>query len=137
MKLIADRIGVARSHLHDKVHRAPRPRGPYRKPEDDILVQMVRRLVDEGPTYCYRRITAPANRERAKAGRAGRQSQTRLSDHVPEQHSARQTHRSQDRPCHDGKVIVMRSTLRWCSDGFEISCWNGDVIRIAFHHRCS
>src|SRR3954449_1007593 len=33
---------------------------------------------------------------------------------------------------HDGKVIVMRSNLRWCSDGFEISCWNGDLIRIAF-----
>ena len=26
----------------------------------------------------------------------------------------------------------MRSNLRWCSDGFEISCWNGDLIRIAF-----
>ena len=31
-----------------------------------------------------------------------------------------------------GKVIVMRSNLRWCSDGFEITCWNGDAIRLAF-----
>ena len=23
----------------------------------------------------------------------------------------------------------MRSNLRWCSDGFEISCWNGDLVR--------
>ena len=22
--------------------------------------------------------------------------------------------------------------LRWCSDGFEITCWNGDLIRLAF-----
>jgi hypothetical protein len=30
---------------------------------------------------------------------------------------------------HDGKVVVMRSNLRWCSDGFEITCWNGDIVR--------
>ncbi len=42
-------------------------------------------------------------------------------------HTGRRTGR-----LHDGKVVVMRSNLRWCSDGFEISCWNGDLIRIAF-----
>jgi len=33
---------------------------------------------------------------------------------------------------HDGKVMVMRSNLRWCSDGLEFTCWNGKVIRLAF-----
>jgi hypothetical protein len=33
---------------------------------------------------------------------------------------------------HDGKVVVMRSNLRWCSDVFEILCWNGDIVRIVF-----
>lgn len=33
---------------------------------------------------------------------------------------------------HDGKVIVMRPNLRWCSDGFEFTCWNGDIVRGAF-----
>lgn len=33
---------------------------------------------------------------------------------------------------HDDKVIVMRSNLRWCSDGFEFTCWNGDIVRGAF-----
>ena len=33
---------------------------------------------------------------------------------------------------HDGKIIVMRSNLRWCSDGFEFACWNGDIVRGAF-----
>ena len=39
-----------------------------------------------------------------------------------------------DRPerNHDGKVIMMRTNLRWCSDGLEFTCWNGDVIRAAF-----
>jgi transposase InsO family protein len=30
------------------------------------------------------------------------------------------------------KVVVMRSNLRWCSDGFEFAYWNGDVVRAAF-----
>lgn len=132
MKAVAETIGVARSHLHDKVHRATKPRGPYRKLEDDTLVQLVRRLVDERPTYGYRRITALANRELARAGsppvnhkrvfRIMRQNGMLLA-----RHTGRRVGR-----IHDGKVIVMRSNLRWCSDGFEISCWNGDLIRIAF-----
>lgn len=28
--------------------------------------------------------------------------------------------------------MVMRSNLRWCSDGLEFTCWNGEVIRLAF-----
>jgi transposase InsO family protein len=26
----------------------------------------------------------------------------------------------------------MRSNLRWCSDGLEFACWNGEVVRAAF-----
>ena len=33
---------------------------------------------------------------------------------------------------HNGKVVTLRSNLRWCSDGFEFTCWNGDIIRGAF-----
>ena len=33
---------------------------------------------------------------------------------------------------HDGKVVTLRSNLRWCSDGFEFCCWNGEVVRGAF-----
>ncbi len=28
--------------------------------------------------------------------------------------------------------MVMGSNLRWCSDGLEFTCWNGDVVRMAF-----
>jgi transposase InsO family protein len=33
---------------------------------------------------------------------------------------------------HGSKVVVMRSNLRWCSDLFEITCWNGEIVRIVF-----
>ena len=44
-----------------------------------------------------------------------------------ERHSGRRPGR-----VHDGKVVVMRSNLRWCSDVFEIACWNGETVRVAF-----
>ena len=132
MTAVAETLGVSRSHLHDKVRRASKPRGSYRKPEDDALLPLVRRLVDERPTYGYRRITALANRELARTGepivnhkrvfRIMRQNGMLLTGH---------TGRRSGR-VHDGKVVVMRSNLRWCSDGFEITCWNGEIVRVAF-----
>ena len=68
MKAIADTLGGARSNLHDKLHRAAKPRGSYRKPGDEDLQALVRRLVDARPTYGYRRITALASRELGRTG---------------------------------------------------------------------
>ena len=132
MKAVADALEVARSHLHEKVRRLAKPRGSYRKPDDEDLLPLIRRLVDERPTYGYRRITALANRELVKTGKP-------MANHkrifrIMRQNGmllARHTGRRKGR-LHDGKVVVMRSNLRWCSDGFEISCWNGDLVRLAF-----
>ena len=33
---------------------------------------------------------------------------------------------------HEGKVIVLASNLRWCSDSLEFTCWNGEIVRAAF-----
>ncbi len=40
-------------------------RGPYVKANDEALLPLIRRFVDERPTYGYRRITALVNRELA------------------------------------------------------------------------
>jgi hypothetical protein len=37
---------------------------------------------------------------------------------------------------YDGRVAVDRSNLRWCSDGFEIGCDNGEKVRVAFALDC-
>jgi putative transposase len=37
---------------------------------------------------------------------------------------------------HDGRVAVDRPDTRWCSDGFEIGCDNGERVRIAFTLDC-
>lgn len=40
-----------------------------------------------------------------------------------------------ERP-HTGKVITISSNVRWCSDIFQIQCWNGEMINVAFSLDC-
>ena len=122
MKAVAETLRVSRSNLHDKVRRASMPRRSYCKPNDDGLLPLVRRLVDERPTYGYRRITALANRELVRTGEPAVNHKRVFR--IMKQNGmllARHTGRRIGR-VHDGKVVVMRSNLRWCSDGFEITC---------------
>ena len=36
----------------------------------------------------------------------------------------------------DGKVVTLRSNVRWCSDILEFMCWEGDLGRVAFALDC-
>lgn len=62
MKTIANVLGVARSHLHERVHRPTAARGSYCKAADEELLPLIGRLVDERPSL---RLSA-----RHRAGRA-------------------------------------------------------------------
>ena len=48
---------------------------------------------------------------------------------------ARHTGRRRPRQ-HDGQVATLRSNVRWCSDGLEFTCWNGEIVRVAFALDC-
>ena len=127
MKTIADVLSVARSHLHERVHRPTAPRRHYRKAADEELLPLIRRVVDERPTYGYRRVTALVNRLLTAEGKptANHKRVFRIMKQqglLLQRHSGRRKGR-----LHDGKVAVIRSNLRWCSDVFEILCWNGDM----------
>jgi transposase InsO family protein len=132
VKAVAETIGVSRSQLHARAAGTSKPRGLYRKAEDDDLLPALRRLVDARPTYGYRRITALLNRERRAEGLEliNRKRVLRilnLHGLTLEQSTGRREGR-----VHDGKIAVMASNLRWCSDACEITCWNGEKVRAAF-----
>ena len=69
MKALADTLAVARSNLIERVSGAAKPRRPYRKAGDEPLLALIRRLVDERPTYGYRRITRLVNRRQKAEGK--------------------------------------------------------------------
>ncbi len=67
MKTVADTLGVSRSNLIERLKGRSKPRGSYHKAEDAELLPVIRRLVDQRPSYGYRRIAALINRERRAA----------------------------------------------------------------------
>ncbi|GGF27486.1 integrase [Aliidongia dinghuensis] len=132
MKAVAETLDVARSNLIDRLAGKTKPRRRYHKAQDAAVVPLITALVTARPTYGYRRITVLLNRQLAAGG-------TEPVNHkrvyrIMQAHNLLLARKHADRPglVHDGKVVVMRSNLRWCSDGFEFTCWNGDVIRGAF-----
>lgn len=132
MKTIAKTLGVSRSNLIERVNGNAKPRRRYHKAQDAAVVPLIRNLVSKRHTYGYRRIAAILNRLLRKDGH-------KLVNHkrvyrIMQANQLLLSRRYMERPDlpHDGKVIVMRSNLHWCSDGFEFTCWNGEVIRIAF-----
>ena len=132
MKAVAETLGVARSNLIDRLNGATKPRRRYHMTQDAAVVPSIMAIVAARPTYGYRRITAILNRQLRSQGDAT--VNHKRVYRIMKAHSLLLARKYTERPehTHDGKVIVMRSNLRWCSDGFEFTCWNGDVVRGAF-----
>ena len=132
MKVVAETLGVARSNLVDRLKGKTKPRRRYHKAQDAELVPRIATLVTSRPTYGYRRITAILNRH-LRSECLAPVNHKRVY-RIMQAHSLLLARTYTERPehVHDGKVIVMRSNLRWCSDGFEFACWNGDIVRGAF-----
>ena len=132
MRTIAETLGVARSNLYDRLEGTTHPHGRYHRRGDAELLARITRLVTARPTYGYRRITAVLNRE-LKAEALPPANHKRVY-RLMQMHRMLLARRYTERPdhIHDGKVVVMRSNLRWCSDGFEFTCWDGAVVRGVF-----
>ena len=132
MKMVAQTLGVSRLNLIARLDGQTPPRRRYKKAQDGEVLPLISKLVAARPTYGYRRITAILNRQLRSDGLAP--VNHKRVYRIMWAHNLLLARRYSERPdhTHDGKVIVMRSNLRWCSDGFEFTCWNGDIIRGAF-----
>jgi putative transposase len=131
MKAIADTLGVSRSNLIECASRAPKRR-LYHKPEDAVLLPLLRRLVDERPTYGYRRLTALLNRQLRTDGKPTVNGKRvlrilQVNGLTLERHTGERVGRT-----HDGVVVALRSNVRWCSDHLELHCRDGSIVRVLF-----
>lgn len=137
MKAIADTLGLARSNLVERAKpaRLARRRGRPALPEAEIVAE-VRQILGERPSYGYRRLHAVLRRRQMARGEAP-VNHKRIY-RIAKAHGlllARHTGIGADRR-HDGRVAVRSRNTRWCSDGFEIACDNGERVRVAFSLDC-
>ena len=93
MKAVADTLAVARSNLIELVSRRAKSRRPYRKAGDNELLALIRRLVDERPTYGYRRIRRLISRQRKANGKPPVNGKACAADHAGQQTDARTAYR--------------------------------------------
>lgn len=131
VKRVAEVLGVSRSQLHERLHGEPKRRSIYRKLDDAELLGPLRALVDEWSTYGYRRIAALMNRERLKNS-LPRLNHKRICRPMSQNGAAAATHRQAARASPRRQNHHDPPKLRWASDGLEIACWNGQVVRVAF-----
>lgn len=132
MKTVADTLGVARSNLCES---KTKPRIRYSKKDDAWLLPMVRQLTDERGSYGYRRVTALLNTE-LESQQKSRVNHKRVYRIMKQAGLLLQPHTGRPTQTHDGKIITLKSNLRWCSDGFEIRCWSGEKVQVAFSLDC-
>ena len=150
MSAIARTLGVARSNLLVQARRKPgaslalgtrsdRSRGcgrrDGRQEADAELLAELRPFIDERTTYGYRRAGGILNRQRRSGGQKP-VNHKRVYRVMREAGLLLARHTGKPTRTHDGKIITLKSNLRWCSDGFEIRCWNGERLQVAFSLDC-
>jgi hypothetical protein len=108
----------------------------YRRSEDTEVLYQILAVTKSRASYGYRRTHALVNRERRASGfkpyniKRIRRVMKIAGLMLP----GKKRHRF-DRP-HTGKVEMPSSNQRWCSDGFNIPCWNGETVQVAFALDC-
>ncbi len=140
MKAIVRAFGVARSNLLEQLQKRRKPAEASAAPEaaeatqsletgqNAALLGRIRELVGERPSYGYRRVTALLNRELSERVNPKRIYRIMKRNKLLLE---RCTGDGRGRK-HDGKIITLKPDLRWCSDSFEIRCWSGERVFVAF-----
>lgn len=118
--------------MYDRLTGRTRTRGPYAKADDADLLPRIRQIAAQRPTYGYRRIAAVLNRQQRAEGLAPVNHKRVYRIMAADRLLLARRYTERADYGHDGVVVAIRSNLRWCSDGFEFTCWNGEVVRGAF-----
>lgn len=101
------------------------------KSSDSELLFEIKHVLSIRPTYGYRRVTAVLNALRHKKGLSPI-NHKRIFRVMKENNLLLNRYANKPLRVHSGKVITLHSNTRWCSDGFYITCDNGDRVQVAF-----
>ena len=136
MSAVASALGLSRPHLSSRQKAAPRRRGRPPVPDEELLGP-IRTLIADLPTYGYRRVHALLRRQAEREGRPAPNVKRvyrvmRVHGLLLQRHAGG----GGEERRHEGRVAVDARNTRWCSDGLEIGCGNGERVRVAFALDC-
>ncbi|HCQ3813599.1 TPA: IS3 family transposase [Escherichia coli] len=139
VSLVSRCLRVSRAQLHVILRRTDdwKDGRRSRHTDDTDVLLRIHHVIGELPTYGYRRVWALLRRQAELDGmpainakrvyRIMRQNALLLERKPAVPPSKR---------AHTGKVAVKESNQRWCSDGFEFRCDNGEKLRVTFALDC-
>ncbi|EON3078661.1 TPA: IS3 family transposase [Escherichia coli] len=139
VSLVSRCLRVSRAQLHVILRRTEdwKDGRRSRHSDDTDVLLRIHHVIGELPTYGYRRVWALLRRQAELDGmpainakrvyRIMRQNALLLE---------RKTAVPPSKRAHTGKVAVKESNQRWCSDGFEFRCDNGEKLRVTFALDC-
>ena len=135
MSAVASALELSRPNLSARRNAVPRRRGRPPAPDEELVAE-IRTLIADLPTYGYRRVHALLRRQAEQDGGAAPNVKRvyrvmKLHGLLLQRHASRGPQRR-----HDGRVAVDVRNTRWCSDGLEIGCENGERVRVAFALDC-
>ncbi|MEN6733302.1 IS3 family transposase [Klebsiella pneumoniae] len=139
ISLVSRCLRVSRAQLHAMARRSKdwQDRRLKRKPDDTEALARIHDVISDLPTYGYRRVWALLRRQsetddmaviNAKRVYRIMRQNALLLERKPEIPPSKRAH--------TGKVAVGESNQRWCSDGFEFGCDNGEKLRVTFALDC-
>ena len=96
----------------------------------------IKAVINDMPTYGYRRVHAILRRKAVLEGGPPAPNHKRVWRVMKENGLLLQRHAGGETRRHEGRIAVDQRNLRWCSDGFEIGCDNGERVRVAFALDC-
>ncbi|MDW3316439.1 IS3 family transposase [Escherichia coli] len=139
VSLVSRCLRVSRAQLHVILRRTDdwKDGRRSRHSDDTDVLLRIHHVIGELPTYGYRRVLALLRRQAELDGmpainakrvyRIMRQNALLLE---------RKTAVPPSKRAHTGRVAVKESNQRWCSDGFEFRCDNGEKLRVTFALDC-
>src|SRR5262245_25971894 len=135
MKTVAGLVGVSRSNRADRTQERSKKRIVRPPLPDEELVSKIKAVIAELATYGYRRVHAVLKRQALAAGLKP-PNHKRVYRVMKVHGLLLDRHVGGDERRHDGRIAVDERNRRWCSDGFEIGCDNGERGRVAFALDC-
>ena len=98
--------------------------------------ERIKAIIGDMPTYGYRGVHALLRRAAREQGGAPAPNHKRVWRVMKAHDLLLQRHAGGEERRHGGRVAVDQRNRRWCSDGFEIGCDNGDRVRVVFALDC-
>ncbi|WP_171765911.1 IS3-like element IS2 family transposase [Shigella boydii] len=139
VSLVSRCLRVSRAQLHVILRRTDDwmdGRRSRHTDDTDVLLR-IHHVIGELPTYGYRRVWALLRRQAELDGMPA--INTKRVYRIIRQNALlleRKPAVPPSKRAHTGRVAVKESNQRWCSDGFEFCCDNGERLRVTFALDC-